>query len=451
MGERSVPVRSYERGDGTAVSGHTRHLQAPNPAVTPVDTAALRSGLESIAEPFRDIDGVQVPLLGTTPVGSPPDFSGWRLCGVDLSGLDLRGANFANCALVDVTFAGSDLRDATFRDGTLDGVDLTGATVTGMSLRSVSAVRLTADELDVTDVDMALAAVAFTREKPRPVIRNLNAASIGHSTLQRMDVSGQDLSRLGTRQPSGPSDWTDVDFSGSNLTGADFGSSVINGCDFSRVTAPDVTFALGSIEASSLLGADFSGGDFSLCNISNANFTGANLTGTKFSIFSVSSSGFGKANFSHADMSDPNERNGPAFEACDFRGANFTQANLGKSDFASAYGYWDGDESRPVSDLRGCTWTGANTKDMTVSCDNGRTFIDENGYDVDVDDWLVADYERFSVNDATAALGVDADTLAVLAWGGVVEVRDNVTGQVVDDVADLTRCHVPIWAIQNYM
>jgi hypothetical protein len=55
------------------------------------------------------------------------------------------------------------------------------------------------------------------------------------------------------------------------------------------------------------------------------------------------------------------------------------------------------------------------------------------------------------VNGATAALGVDADTLAVLAWGGVVEVRDNVTGQVVDDVADLTRCHIPIWAIQNYM
>jgi hypothetical protein len=60
-----------------------------------------------------------------------------------------------------------------------------------------------------------------------------------------------------------------------------------------------------------------------------------------------------------------------------------------------------------------------------------------------------AEYERFTLDDAADLLNVDRDTLAILVWGGEVEMRNNYTGDVVTS-GDAADGHIPVWAIQNY-
>jgi hypothetical protein len=63
--------------------------------------------------------------------------------------------------------------------------------------------------------------------------------------------------------------------------------------------------------------------------------------------------------------------------------------------------------------------------------------------------WQVTQYERYSIDEAVDLLGVDRETLAVLAWGGAIDVRDNETCQNAEQSGDLDNCHIPIWVIQN--
>jgi uncharacterized protein YjbI with pentapeptide repeats len=399
----------------------------------------------------REIDGVRVPLLGFGPADPPPNFSDSSLFEEDLSGLDLRGANFANCQIVCTSFAGSNLAGASFKDAGLDDVDLTGATIAGASFRNATTIKLTATDLDVTDVDLTCTTLRFDTGAAKPVIKNLTAARFYHSVFQHMDLSGQDLPRMGRANPSGPCDWQGVNFTGANLTEANFESSSIVDCDFTRVVAPGVKFTMASIEGTPLTGADFSGGDFTTCHLSNANLSDANLSDTKFSVSVASHSRFTDANFSGANFSNLNSQNRPVFRTCDFTGANFSGADLGGSDFAYLSGHSDHEGDPPLSKLTGCMWVGARTDGINVSFDNGYTVHDSTFGEVDVDDWHVAPYEQFSVRDAAAHLGVDVDTLAVLAWGGVLELRSNVTGLPPEGGAvDVDRYHVPVWALQNY-
>ena len=441
MGERSVPVRTYTKKDGTAVVGHDRKLPATTSERQP-STTGLRGVPVDDSHLYRDVAGQRIPLVDS---GLPAVYLKFTdvPSGADLSGLNLAGADFSNTGLVGVSFAGSNLTGANFYAAFMRDVDLRGTTTTGASFKGTRGERLSADTLDLQDVDLYHATLSFDRNAPPPKVLNFSVAE-RHTASKIIwaDLSHADLSGMGSRCDNVKL-WY-VNLSNADLQGVEMSRWELSGCDLSNADLTDARITMTSFwENVTAHGARFDRAifddvSFVAFDAADATFREAQLSRVHMLHGSLIRSDFTAATFKERF----------AVEHCDFRGVNFTDADLGATRFAFGPSNDPTCDTTHTTDLTGCTWVGAKTDHMKLSQHGSRPTESPTDWSLE-EVWQVTQYERYSIDEAVDLLGVDRETLAVLAWGGAIDVRDNETCQNAEQSGDLDNCHIPIWVIQN--
>jgi uncharacterized protein YjbI with pentapeptide repeats len=461
MGERVVKVHTYVRRDGTAVRAHDRNLGGAMGAAGSSD-ASLRDGLNELAgeRPYREVLGKRIPLAGTGEQDEESVVFHSIPEGTDLSGLDLRSASFTGQTITGVNFQGADLRGASFFASRLYSLDLRGARTQGINFENSQAFGLIADELDFYGVTATGSILRFDPipgpdgEERYPTIWNLDQAHLGSNLLVGFDVSGQQLNfpQKRTTVDFEKGNFDDADLRGSslkryafrecwlreaNLTGVAAENSIWKGVNGRGLVATGGNFTGAAFIESDMSGSDFTHTQLGVREITNSKFDDVNFTGTSFE-YSFTGTSF--------EYSFP-----PAVEGSSLRGANFTDADLADTNFApfNPTNMFDDGAEWPSTDLSDATWTGAKTANMVVRQVLSGEALTVHGDASDRTVRQLAEYERFTLDDAADLLNVDRDTLAVLVWGGEVEMRNNYTGDVITS-GDTADGHIPVWAIQNY-
>lgn len=162
-------------------------------------------------------------------------------------------------------------------------------------------------------------------------------------------------------------------------------------------------------------GASLSSSWLQMASYENCVFDGSNLTETNFNQLNLSSCSLRNTNMVGAS----------------FNNGNLNGVDLSGSDVHSAQMFG--------ADLRGVNWEGVtNTKHLQLTDPSAGRLAAP-----------LPQYEKYSLSEAAAAMGMDDATIRVLMWVGEIEVRDNDTLGVVTENFDVEKHHVPAWQIQN--
>lgn len=271
------------------------------------------------APAFYSTKPASAPLAKAFPqtVHSPVRWTNKSLRGATLRGLDLHDGHLQNTDLTGVDLEGTDLEGADLRDAQFDvETACKRGWLKGARLGAVNWSGLDLDGAVLTGCDLSGANLAGTK---------LSNANLEGVTLEGANLKGCDLdsaffdvsgfAKLGWLQGArlGPVDWQNCDLvdaklqgcdlsnanlSGADLSGADLSGANLSGCELLDATLDvEVACANGwligallgpvdwswkSLPGSQLQGVDLCGANFTNADVSKSNFEGANLCGARF-------------------------------------------------------------------------------------------------------------------------------------------------------------------------
>lgn len=457
MGEKKVPVRSYKRSDGTAVSGHNRSIQQNKKDVkfSLEKKTSLKDDLSGLNEPgsYCRLLGKNIPYRDSGAIMNPLNFNEKNvLHGVNFSNLDLRGANFSGMKLENVNFTGADLRFANFDNSELYSVNFTGAILTGATLEGAILHETEADVLDLAEVNMANAMMnfKFLDNFKKCVVYNLDK-SVMPAMLSGVDMSGQDLTNVNFQNCS----FRHLSMANCNLRGVNLDTS-----DFLFCNLADSDLSGASVTSSKWVHvsgprANFEDTNFCRSELTFGGFVGANFSGSLFGGAHLKEVDFREVNFSKADFHAPRKT---VIRKCDFGKANFSEADVRGVNFADRpsdvfpeedYHLWS-DGPCEGSNLMGVNWRGTLIEDMVVANFKYLHFYGENeddGYDDEV--WTEALHEKYTMKEAMKELKLQEKQFEFMVLSGVIEVRSDIDGKIVTSGFDPEDHYVPVWVVQN--
>ena len=281
---------------------------------------------------------------------------------VDLSGLDLSGIDLSGAYLEWADLSGANLTGAILRKAILAHANLTGADFTGADLREANIGATTMTDTRFVDADLTGAILCKARIKGAAFHRCklLDRMEMFLETeFENVDFTGCDMRK---------SNFLDVDISGCHFPGSDltesnfispvmrktvFDGAILQGVNFIKAEAPGASFQNTAMKNVRFVGgcnltgalliaarapeANFrdcilAGADFSQADISKSDFGGADLTGARFIKAVAIQTQFNKANLERAILHRINLMEGSLHKAR-LTGAKFIGANLFSVDF----------------------------------------------------------------------------------------------------------------------
>lgn len=247
--------------------------------------------------------GFEPNLLGAVNIDEGGDLSDAQLTGalfvnplsaVDFTRADLTRAEFSD-AVEDVDFTSADLTGALFfQNPTFSNIVTSDAVFDEVAFTDVNATGLTFEDISMRDADFTECTMSNTSLSGA----DLSEARFNTSQMDSMDARGVVASQLTFFN----TDALDGQWAGSELTRADLRNSSFAGSDMSTMTLTDsitvftdfsqvdfsgsdlrrTLFFAGQFTGADFTNADLSGVRFELVDLEGVDFTGANLTGATF-------------------------------------------------------------------------------------------------------------------------------------------------------------------------
>lgn len=244
---------------------------------------------------------------------------GRDLHGLDLSGADLKGANLSKADLREVNFTETKLNGADFTKSNLAKANLSKAYINMATLKMANLRAANLCESDISGADLSGADLGEA---------NLKYAKLHHTKIQKAIIDPKwylvwDIVNNGAEGR----DLNEVDLSEANLSESNFKNGNLSGSDLSK---------------SILHGSNFSWTDLSRANFKKANLAGANFDWADFGEANLNEvEGFGSitcsgANFCGASF-DQTIISSDSLNEFRQKGANFSEAGLGKANIRSCY------------------------------------------------------------------------------------------------------------------
>lgn len=176
-------------------------------------------------------------------------------------------------------------------------------------------------------------------------------------------------------------------------------------------------------------------------------FPGADLSGTSIKGLVV----LPEVNLEGADMSSCE------FKHCDLSGANLRGANLS---YARLGGNFKGAILKDANLESATLWGDLTDVDFTgANLTNARVPLDLEGLDLtdsQVESFIYSNqhpeefkYRKFSFEEAIKELDISESEFEYLVISGVINVRDNVSNELIEEGFDPERHHVPSWVIRE--
>lgn len=471
---RTIRVKEHTRSNGTKVAAHTRVISSDNTKHTSVP--GISFGLDSLAEEAQVVpDGWEVVAGEAFPVaglyGSASEYP--SLTHIDLSGKELRGVDFSGLHIVGVNFTGADLEGAKFRGADMESAIFKDAVLRDADFSQAEGNFVVFDGADLSGVNFSgaqlshLSGEGATMVGKPPLLEN---ATLEFSRLTR--IPGSHEAEMSETRLGGI-DWSDTDLTAVKMSDiySLVGSSLKNS-DMSGVECFSTSFIATNFENTKADGAIFAGSVFVHVEGEGASFKNAYFDRTSFS-----ESAFPNASFREAQMRTieavENTFDGSDFSSSSitysnlsfntFTGADFTGADLSFVDFATpeneeheAYGDIEAAINGVVevecADLEGVIWKEA-VLDKTTFATNIKVSTGVS-HEPRGDDYVTykykARYDSFTVEQAAEVIGVSPEEIGVLVWGGLLEGRNAITGEVAEGDFSLAETRIPSWALQNW-
>ena len=200
--------------------------------------------------------------------GSVPDFSGKDLSGLDLAGLDFKKATLTRANLFGADLTNADLSGANLSGALLDRVVLISTRLDGANLEGASLLRPSAFS--------TLAAVGGEG----PSFRSANMRGIKmFGRFTQVDFSGADLTGA-TCAPFGKTGYIEEIWR-TELLGANFSSAKLKDANLTQVLLRFANLKGAILRGAILKDADLSGADLTGADVTGADLDGANFTEAK--------------------------------------------------------------------------------------------------------------------------------------------------------------------------